>query len=213
MRVRTHLSSTPPQPDPTTSTLPEDTYRRPYEYWLPLAQPSGVRGIVSRSIDQRRRPSPPGGGGGGPADAAALAAQQGLLSDREPWLFPPRDAFPLELFATSVSVAATTTLTIITMAQLPRGTSAVFKRFANQSTDFTNTVWNFLIRNRPVSPVANMSGFQFGQMFDPRPLPGPGVMLESGDDFVVQVTNNSGVAVTVSARIEGYQWAWRGGKA
>jgi hypothetical protein len=137
----------------------------------------------------------------------------GLLSEREPWLFPPREAFPLELFATSQVIAAGATQNIITMAQLPRGTSAVFKRFGNNSTDFTNIVWNFLIRNRPVSPVANMTGFQFGPLFDPRPLPGPGVILDSGDDFIVQVTNVAGVPITVSARVEGYQWPWRGGNS
>ncbi len=112
-----------------------------------------------------------------------------------------------------VTVGAGATTVLIQLPELPRGMSAVVKEFGQTAADFTNLFWSFFIKGRPVDPIVGIN-FQFGLLNDPHRLPGTGVELGPGDDFVVQVTNTGGAAVAgVRARVDLYQYQLFGGGA
>jgi len=142
-------------------------------------------------------------------------AEQGLgaLVRSYPWIFPPQHATPFVLFQAPQTVGAGATATLINLnngtlsiVELPRGFYGIVQQFGATATDFTNLTFTATIRGVPQNPLIAIP-FQFGPLNDPRPLPGAGILLRPGDDFVLQVTNGGVGAVTlVQARMEGYIW-------
>lgn len=195
----------PPQPDPSASTLPS-VYGGPYSSFFPLLRPSGSFGVISRPTV-----------GGGPVPEAPsttpwepMPANAPALPDQAPWLFPPVEVFPflLQPAAPVGPVAAGSSAIVMSLPQLPRGRMACLQRFGHSASDLSSlTTWTFLVRGQPTAPVVNFWG-QYGLVTDPRPLPGAGVILQSGDDFQLQVTNGTvGNITTIVALIIGFSWA------
>jgi len=118
---------------------------------------------------------------------------------------------PQTACSASVVVGAGATVNLVVLPELPRGMAGVVKKFGQTAVDFTNLLWTFLIKGRPVDPIVAIN-FQFGQLFLPVDLPGTGVELGPGDDFVVQVFNGGGAGVAgVRARVDLYQYQLFGG--
>jgi hypothetical protein len=195
----------PPQPDPSASVLPT-VYGGPYKSFFPLLRPSGSYGIVSEPTSAR----PPSGGGVGAPTLPGAEPQAVPNSELDPWLFPPLDVFPfiIQPPAPVGPLAAGSSAIVMTLLQLPRGRMACFQRFGNSASDMSSLVtWTFLIRGQPTAPIINFWG-QYGLVTDPRPLPGAGVILQSGDDFQLRVTNGTGAPITaLIALISGFSWA------
>jgi len=126
-----------------------------------------------------------------------------------PQLYPPgKDGGerPRTVASASVNIAAGATVSLITLGELGRGIGAVVKKFGQTANDFTNLVWSFIVKGGVVEPISGIN-FQFGQLFDPVELPGTGVQLGPGDDFIVQVTNTGAVIVNnVRARVDLYEY-------
>ncbi len=196
----------PPQPDPSASVL-SAYYGPPYTRFFPLLRPSGSLGVISEGTAGRAATVVPAGGGA-PADAYGAPVAPSRLSDQMPWLFPPADAFPFVLIPTTplAGLANGSAAIVVTLPQLPRGLMAVIQRFGNNASVLAGVTWTFLVRNQPTAPIINFPS-QYGSPTDARPLPGPGTVLRSGDDFRVQVTNNSGgILNAITAIVIGYQW-------
>jgi hypothetical protein len=207
--LRRRLGQGPPaQPDPSASTL-SSYYGPPFTRFFPLLRPSGALGVTSRGAAGATT-FQPGAVGAGPGMAPGPAGPSGLLTDLYPWIWAPKDAFPLALFQLgTISVPIAGSANLVTLPTLPRGLRAVIKRFGQSCSDFANLTWTFLIRNQPQSPVTAMK-FQFGQLNDARPLPEPGVILNSGDDFIVQVANTGAAIISgVGVIVTGWQWTVR----
>ncbi len=126
-----------------------------------------------------------------------------------PQLYPPGKQSgerPRTVASASVNVAAGATVNLITLPELGRGLAAVVKKFGQTANDFTNLTWSFIVKGGVVDPIVGIN-FQFGQMFLPVDLPGSGVQLGPGDDFIVQVVNTGGVIVNnVRARVDLYEY-------
>jgi len=126
-----------------------------------------------------------------------------------PQLYPPGRGGgerPQTQCSASTVVGAGATVNLVVLPELPRGMAAVIKKFGQTAQDFTNLVWTFLIKGRPADPIVAIN-FQFGQLFLPVDLPGTGVELGPGDDFVVQVFNGGGAGVAgVRARVDLFQY-------
>lgn len=201
----------PPEPDPSASTLPA-FYGPPYTRFFPLLRPSGALGIVSEGTVGRAGVAPLGGGGGGGSDAYGSPLTEPRLADQMPWLFAPLDAFPFVLIPAAAlgPIANGSSAIVVALPQLPRGQMARLERFGNNASVLLGVTWTFLVRNQPTAPIINFPS-QYGLLTDPRPLPDPGTILHSGDDFQLQVTNNSGAPISaVSAIIIGYKWTYGG---
>lgn len=207
---RNRLGQSPaPQPDPSASTL-ASYYGPPYTRFFPLLRPSGALGITTAGASGRRAAATLGGGGGAmaPADAYGAPLTPERLADQMPWLFAPVDAFPFVLIPTAPlgGLANGSSAIVLALPQLPRGLMAVLQRFGNNASVLGGVTWTFLVRSQPTAPIINFPS-QYGGMTDPRPLPSPGTILHSGDDFQLQVTNNSGgVLNAITAIVLGYQW-------
>lgn len=195
----------PPQPDPSESVL-ATYYGGPYAYLSPLLRPSGAYGVISSPTVTRN--------GAGGAPAATPEAPAGFTPAPAPlvlppWLFAPVDGFPFLIQPAALvgPLAAGASAVVMTLPQLPRGRMARLERFGNSASDLSSTVlWTFLVRGQPTAPVINFWG-QYGLVTDPRPLPDPGLILHSGDDFQLRITNGSAAAITaINALIIGYSW-------
>ncbi len=196
----------PPQPDPSASVL-SAYYGPPYTQFFPLLRPSGSLGVTTEGSAHRMAAGAIAGGAA-PADAYGAPLAPPNLSDQMPWLFPPPDAFPFVLIPTAplAGLANGSSAIVVALPQLPRGLMAVLQRFGNNASVLGGVTWTFLVRNQPTAPIINFPS-QYGLLTDARPLPGPGTILRSGDDFQVQVTNNSGgILNQISAIVIGYQW-------
>lgn len=175
--------------------------------WYVNLRPSGSRGVpLSSERPLQVRPMVP----------SSISEQTLRPSDPTtnvtrvwPQLYPPgKDGGerPRTVASASVNVAAGATVSLITLAELGRGIAAVVKKFGQTANDFTNLVWSFIVKGGVVEPISGIS-FQFGQMFLPVDLPGTGVQLLPGDDFVVQVQNTGAVVVNnVRARVDLYEY-------
>jgi hypothetical protein len=135
------------------------------------------------------------------------------LTKSWPWLFPPRDNWPIARQSAAVTVAAGATQTIAMIGpgglsgllEVPRGHRGAIRKFGNSAADFTAISWSFLVKVRPTDPIVNLA-FQYGPLNQPTDLPGA-VLLEPGDDFVIQAVNTSAVNVVgVAARAELFLW-------
>lgn len=196
----------PPQPDPSASTL-SAYYGPPYTRFFPLLRPSGALGEVSEGTAGRTGAAQ-AGGGGAPTDAYGAPLTAERLSDQMPWLYPPVDAFPFVLIPAAPlgGLANGSAAIVLALPQLPRGLMAVLQRFGNNASTLAGVTWTFLVRNQPTAPIINFPS-QYGLPTDARPLPSPGTILRSGDDFQLQVTNNSGgILNQITAIVIGYQW-------
>lgn len=170
--------------------------------------PSGARG-VPLTVERPLRVAAPAGGSRttfGAVDTIEPPPNPDLPR-LWPWLFPPGadgGEFPIVRASAVAIVGVGATVSLITLAEVPRGMAGVVKAFGQTAADFTDLTWTFLVKNRPTAPIIAIN-FQFGELFRPTPLPGSGVLLGPGDDFVVQVTN-PGVAIVggVRARVDLY---------
>lgn len=200
------------QPDPSGSVL-RAYYGPPYTRFFPLLRPSGALGHVSQATAGRTGAEQVTDAGGGAAiDAYGTPVVPQHLADQMPWLFAPLDAFPFVLIPAAPlgGLANGSSAIVLAMPQLPRGQMAVLKRFGNNASVLAGVAWSFLVRNQPTSPINNFPS-QYGGMIDARPLPEPGVILHSGDDFQLQVTNTSGgILNQITAIVIGYQWVVTG---
>lgn len=207
--LRRRLGQGPePEPDPSSSTL-SAYYGPPFTRFFPLLRPSGAMGNVSEGSAGRAAPAAgAGGGAAAPADVYGTPITPARLSDEMPWLFAPLEAFPFVLIpaAPLAGLANGSSAIVLALPQLPRGLMAVLQRFGNTASTFAGVTWTFLVRSQPTAPIINFPS-QYGLPTDARPLPSPGTILHSGDDFQLQVTNNSGgVLNAISAIVIGYQW-------
>jgi hypothetical protein len=194
----------PPQPDPTTSVLPS-YYGPPYSRFFPLLRPSGGLGVVSRGAAGRMVPTE------GPTDPYGTPLGPVSLTEQMPWLYAPLEALPFVLIPAAPigGLANGSSAIVVALPQLPRGRGAVLQRFGNNASVLAGVTWSFLVRGQPTAPIINFPS-QYGLPTDPRPLPNPGTILHSGDDFQLQVTNNSGgVLNQITAIVLGYQWTLR----
>lgn len=195
----------PPQPDPSESVLPT-YYGGPYSYLYPLLRPSGAYGVLASPTVTART----GGAPTASPDAPAGFAPEPAPLILPPWLFAPRDGFPfiIQPAAPVGPLAVGGTAIVMSLPQLPRGRMARLERFGNSASDLSSAVlWTFLVRGQPTAPIINFWG-QYGLVGDARPLPDPGLILQSGDDFQLQITNGTGAPITaINALIIGYSWA------
>lgn len=195
----------PPPPDPSAGPVSGMPYGRPYETFFPLLRRSGEFGTVTEPSIRGGRGAFTGGGNAPPGIGGPSPTR---LSDDLPWLFPPLDAFPFVLIPSTPlgGLANGSSAIVVQLAQLPRGRMAVLQRFGNNASVLAGVTWTFLIRGQPTAPIINFPS-QYGLPTDPRPLPSPGTVLRSGDDFQLQVTNNSGIILNqITALLIGYQW-------
>lgn len=194
-------------------TLPADAPPLDRSAFLPALLRSGARGAPLTLLRAVRV----GAGGGGlevvstpmPGPDLSPTAPSTDLTRHWPWLFgpgPEAGEYPIVSVNAPVSVAAGATVDLISIQELPRGMRGLVQKFGQTAADFTNLVWSFLIKAKPTEPIVAIA-FQFGQLFQPVDLPGSGVHLRAGDDFVVRVTNTGAAAVAgVRARVDLYWW-------
>jgi len=185
--------------------LPDTSVPNARAPWYINLRPSGSRGVpitVGRTL--RVKPQP----GAMPLGAVDQPPSTDLTRVW-PQLFPPgREAGERAraVASASVTVGAGATVTLIALPELARGIAAVIKKFGQTSNDFTNLVWSFMVKGATVEPISGIT-YQFGALNLPTDLPGSGVMLNPGDDFVVSVTNTGGAAVSnVRARVDLYEY-------
>jgi hypothetical protein len=128
------------------------------------------------------------------------------FDDLYPWIYPPKSAFPISLHANPQNVNPGQTLNLIQFAPVPRGQAVAFKAFGCNSSDFVNLTWTLLRSGTPAAPFTAIT-FQFGTVSAPTEISGAGVLLASGEDLIVQVTNiGGGIIANVEARLDGYAW-------
>jgi hypothetical protein len=164
--------------------------------------PSGARGAPLTALRRFRVVRQP------PSVGDQAVAQQPAvdLTRIWPWIFPPDDVYPIWRVSPTVSVPAGGTSSLITIVEIPRGYRGVVKKFGHNTADFTNIQWIFLVKGAPRDPMIFNVG-QFGTLTAPVDLPGAGVMLYPGDDFIVQAKNVSGAAIgNTAARVDLYWW-------
>jgi len=174
--------------------------------WYINLRPSGSRGVplsVERVLEVQA--------GTGTAVGAPPSTEPPSTDLTRIWpqLYPPGHdggERARTLVNAPAAVGAGATVNLITVPELSRGIAAVIKAFGQNAADFTNLVWSFLVKGATVDPITGIT-FQFGQIFLPVALPGTGVQLNPGDDFVVQVTNTGGAPVAnVRARVDLYEY-------
>jgi hypothetical protein len=169
---------------------------------LPAWRPSGSRGAgVYR--------------GGAPVDALGTTGGQSVnsrdalgrrIDDLYPWIYAPGSAFPLSLYSPRQTVNNGVTVNLITQPPVGRGSQTRFTAFGVGASDTTVLAWTFLVGGRPTAPITAIV-FPFGAISSPTPIPGPGVIIRPGEDFILQVTNTGVAPVTVvEARVDGYTW-------
>src|SRR5260370_11829139 len=87
------------------------------------------------------------------------------LTAKWPWLFAPRDNWPISRANVPASVAPAATVTIAPIIargglsgidEEPRGYPGVVQRFAQTAGDFTNLVWTFLVKRPPPAPLLTL---------------------------------------------------------
>jgi len=191
-----------------TWITPDDTHPLDRYPFLTSLIGSGSRGAPLRS-DGPRLVLPSAGGGAEILGPVATPLPTTNLTNVWPQLFPPGKnggERPQTVASASTLVAAGATVTLIALPELPRGMAAVIKEFGHTAADFTNLTWMFRVKGRPADPIVAIN-FQFGALNDPHKLPGTGVELFPGDDFVVEVTNIGAAGVAgVRARVDLYQY-------
>lgn len=199
-----------PEQIPYLGQVPGVAPGRPPGYnrapFLVELNPSGARGAPITALRRLEvTPAPPP-----PTPENAPQPPPVDLTKQWPWLFPPQDVYPIVRASAVTTLAVGATLSILSIGEIPRGYRGVVKKFGQASNDFTNMTWTFLVKGSPKDPILGIA-FQFGQLFQPTDLPGAGVLLEPGDDFVVSVTNTGIAAITgIRARVDLYWWPVRG---
>lgn len=175
--------------------------------WYVNLRPSGSRGVPltqDRFLEVREGATPSFS-----PEALTPPAPATNLTSVWPQLYPPGHGGgerPRTVASATVNIGAGATVDLITLAELGRGTAAVIKKFGQTANDFTNLTWSFIVKGATVEPISGIN-FQFGQLFLPVDLPGTGVELGPGDDFVVRVTNTGGAIVNnVRARVDLYEY-------
>lgn len=196
-------------------TLPADAPALDRSAFLPALLRSGARGAPLTLLRALRVGA---GGGGGlevvstpmPGPDLTPVAPASDLTRYWPWLFAPgpeAGEYPILAFNAPTIVGAGATVDLVTIQELPRGMRGIVKKFGTTAANFTDLVWSFLIKGKPAEPIVALANFQFGPFAEPVDLPGSGVHLRAGDDFVVRVTNTGGAAVaSVRARVDLYWW-------
>jgi hypothetical protein len=186
--------------------LPETTAPLARSPWYINLRPSGSYGVPltsERRLEVQPLSALPVGAAAPPSDPSTN------LTRVWPQLYPPGadgGERARSISPAPVIVGAGATVTLIQLPELARGIAAVIKKFGQNAADFTNLVWSFVVKGASRDPVAGIT-HQFGQIFLPVDLPGTGVQLNPGDDFLVQVTNTGGAAVAnVRARVDLYEY-------
>jgi len=135
----------------------------------------------------------------------------GRLEFLYPWIYAPLSSFPISLYGTVASVASGATADVITLAARFRGSltrlTALGFGDAGTYTPPSNKTWTVLISGVPTQPITAIP-FQFGTITVPSPLPGVGIIIPSGEDFILRFANNTvGAVLRVEARLDGYTWS------
>lgn len=168
--------------------------------------PSGARGVpltALRRLEVAPSPAPP-------APEAQPKEPSTDLTRFWPYLFAPYDSYPITRASALTTLGVGATLSILSIGELPRAYRAVIKKFGQTASVFDPALlWTFLVKGIPKDPILGIN-YQFGALNLPTDLPGPGVILEPGDDFVVSVTNNSAAIISgIRARVDLYWWPIR----
>jgi len=174
--------------------------------WL---RKSGAAGVpLTSEVPQDLGPAGPPDGTLSPAQAVAAELSSMPLTVRYPWIYPPAApaSFPFVIANIPQNLNPAQTVNLIQFAEVPRGMAGVIQLFGNAAGDFTAIAWTFLVRGRPTPPITSLI-LNYGAINNPVRLPGSGIILGPGDDFILQASNiGAGIVANVQARVDGYLW-------
>jgi len=170
---------------------------------LPTFTPTMPDVMGRRNLTPAAQPITTPQPGGQPAGAGAIGGPVPIILPVH--LYPPVGAFAVDLPINRVPAVLAPGATItLEWPQIPAQRIGVVRRAGLSSTDFANTQTVFLVNRAPVPPGPFIGAI--GPLDSAPELSAP-IIVPGGQVFGVQITNLSGVAISVVARTMGWLYA------
>lgn len=167
-------------------------------------------GYYSVPVTPATVPPPPGPGAPPPEPGAPPPVAAPLPPPAPwrvmPWVYPPPDAVPVVAVSAATTVGPGATVTLFTAFTVPAGSEGVIVRCGLSADAFTDLRVSVRVAGAPVQPLIRID-YAYGALSDPRPIPGPGIWVRSGQ-LVDAIAENVGTAAiqNVRLRLDAYYW-------